>query len=78
MTRYYVNETTDPYSSMIRCSTIEDAKAMASTVGHFMVYEYEATPGIPGVEPESEEIAANIYYDGNSWVRDVVEVENYV
>ena len=75
MVRYYVNESLDPYSSMDRFDSLDDAKAQAVAVGHCHVFEYEVVRGVPGAVPESETLTANIYLTGDdAWQRDEVEV----
>lgn len=79
MTRieYLVCSTTDPHSSCLAFKDLTAARQKAVEVGHFHCYEYEITPGIPGVEPDKEELVANHYQVTNgTWNRDAVQSED--
>lgn len=68
-TEYLVCRTLDPHSDCKVFHDLSEARAMAAQVGHFCVYEYEITPGIPGVSPDDATLAANHYMAGD-WLRD--------
>jgi hypothetical protein len=74
-TEYLVHRTCDPYSDCAIFTDLKAAQAMAENVGHCHLYEYAITPGIPGYEPDQEELVANHYMTGDEWVRDLAPPE---
>lgn len=69
-TEYLVPKENDPYAPCAVLRDVAEAQAMAERIGHYHFYEYAVTPGIPGVEPDNEDLAANHYMVESGWVRD--------
>lgn len=73
-TVYMACTTLEPDSLDADFTSLSVAKAYAINVGHCTVYEYQVTPGVPGVEPDDAVLVANhCMHTGGEWEREEVD-----